>query len=79
MKILGYDYNEENEILLIEFSADEDDDFYYRVLKFECWDIEYYSPDLSLKHNLGEIDDDYIIELLERYLNENELPEPQVL
>lgn len=79
MNILGYNYHEENESLTIEFAIDEDTDLYYRVLKFECWDIDYYSPDYTRKQNLGEIDDDYILDLLTRYLNENELPEQELL
>lgn len=79
MNILGYNYHEENESLTIEFTIDEDTDLYYRSLKFECWDIDYYSPDYTRKQNLGGIDDDFILDLLTRYLNENELPEQELL
>ena len=75
MNILEYYYNEDNRLLYVEFSTNEDGDSFYRVLKLDYEQIEYYSPEIISEDEMGEIDEDFIIELIEQYLKENDLPE----
>lgn len=75
MNILEYYYNDNNRMLYIEFSTDGDGDNYYRVLKLNFEDVEYYSPQLISEDDMEEIDEDFINDLIEQYLKENNLPE----
>jgi hypothetical protein len=75
MNILEYYYNDNNRMLYIEFSTDEDGDNYYRVLKLNFEDVEYYSPQLISEDDMEDIDEDFINDLIEQYLKENDLPE----
>lgn len=75
MNILEYYYNDNNRMLYIEFSTDEDGDNYYRVLKLNFEDVEYYSPQLISEDDMEDIDEDFINDLIEEYLKENDLPE----
>ena len=75
MNILEYYYNDGNRMLYIEFSTNEDGDNYYRVLKLNFEDVEYYSPQLISEDDMEEIDEDFINDLIEQYLKENDLPE----
>ena len=72
MNILEYYYNDNNKMLYVEFSTDEDGDSYYRVLKLNYDDIEFYSPIII---DEGDIDEDFVIDLIEQYLLTNDLPE----
>lgn len=75
MNILEYYYNDDNRMLYIEFSTKGDGDNYYRVLKLSFDDVEYYSPELISEDEMEEIDEDFINDLIEQYLKENDLPE----
>ena len=79
MKIREHYYCEDNRTLHVEFSTKEDGDDFYRELKLEYWDIEYYSPTIVVELDLKKMNKNFIIELLEQYENENELPEQQTL
>ena len=46
MNILEYYYNDDNRMLYVEFSTEEDGESYYRVLKLNYDDIEFYSPEI---------------------------------
>lgn len=74
MEILEYFYND-HRILYIEFSTKEDKDKYYRILEFNVEEIEYYSPTIISEDDLSSIDEEFVIELIQQYLKENELPE----
>lgn len=75
MNILEYYYNDDNRMLYVEFSTKEDGDIFYRVLELGFDDVEYYSPYIIIEDEMSDIDEDYIIELIEQYLKENDLPE----
>ena len=75
MIIHEFYYNENNRVLYVEFSTNEDGEDFYRVLEFGFEDIEYYSPIIIIESDLFEIDENFIKELIEGYLNDNELPE----
>jgi hypothetical protein len=62
-------------MLYVEFSTDEDGDNFYRVLELNFQDIEYYSPDIIHERDLDDIDEDFVIDILGQYLNDNDLPE----
>ena len=75
MNILEYYYNDNNKMLYVEFSTDEDGDNYYRVLKLNYEDIEFYSPKIIDEDDIDEIDEDFVIDLIKQYLLDNDLPE----
>jgi hypothetical protein len=75
MNILEYYYNDNNRILYVEFSTNDDGDSFYRVLKLVFEEVEYYSPEIITEDEMENIDEDFIKELIEQYLKENDLPE----
>ena len=75
MNILEYYYNDDNRMLYVEFSTDEDEDSYYRVLKLNYEDIEFYSPKIIDEEDVNEIYEDFVIDLIKQYLLDNDLPE----
>ena len=79
MIIHEYYYNENNGILLIEFSTKNDGDEFYRELKLEFDDIGLYCPTIIDADFLSDLDDDFIVDLLKEYLKDNDLPEQLTL
>jgi hypothetical protein len=79
MRIQEYYYNEDNRRLYVEFSTEDDQDGFYRVLELEYEDIELYSPNIIIEEDLLEIDEEYIIEVIYEYLKSNNLPDEIVL
>lgn len=75
MNILEYYYNDSNRMLYVEFSTIEDEDKFYRVLELGFEDIEYYYPEILHESDLEEINEDFVVEIITQYLNENDLPE----
>jgi hypothetical protein len=66
-------------MLYVEFSTEEDGDSYYRVLKLDFEDIEYYSPDIIYEDDLDDIDEEFVLNLINQYLLNNDLPEELTL
>ena len=79
MIIHEFFYNDDNRSLYIEFSTDNDGDNFYRVLNLGFEDIEYYSPEIIDDVDLENIDEDFVIELINQYSKENDLPEERTL
>lgn len=79
MTIHEYYYNDNNRVLYVEFSTKEDGDTFYRVLELSYEDIVYYSPQIIEEGDLEEIDEDFIVELINGYTEENGLPEELTL
>lgn len=77
--IHNYYYNEELGLLFIEFSTNDDGDDFYRELKLEYSALQYYSPTIINEYDLHDIDEDFILEVLNQYLIDNELPEQKNL
>jgi hypothetical protein len=75
MNILEYYYNDNNRMLYVEFSTDEDEDSYYRVLKLNNDEIKLYSPQIINDGEIDGIDEDFVIDLIQQYLLDNDLPE----
>lgn len=70
-----HEYYYGNRRLYVEFSTDQDGDEFYRVLDLEYEDIIYYSPDIVTEEDLLDIDEDFVIEVINQYIIGNELPE----
>lgn len=77
--IHNYYYNENLELLFIEFSTKDDGDDFYRELKLDFNAIKYYSPTIIDQYDLHDIDEDFVLELLSQYLIDNDLPEQKNL
>jgi hypothetical protein len=75
MRIHEFYYDENTKRLYVEFSTKEDGDKFYRILDLVYGDVEYYSPEIITEDELSEIDESFIIDLIEQYLNENDLPD----
>ena len=75
MNIHEYYYNENGKNLYIEFSTKEDGDSFYRILELEYKDVMYYSPNIVAEDEINEVDEDFVMELIEQYLLNNDLPE----
>jgi hypothetical protein len=79
MIIHEFYYNDDNRRLYIEFSTDDDSDDFYRVLNLGFEDVEYYSPEIIVEEDMGDIDEDFVKELITQYGKENDLPEEKIL
>lgn len=79
MKIHDFFYDDETMRLTIEFSTKKDGDEFYRILEMDYSDVEYYSPDIIDEEYLLDIDKSFIIDLINEYLKENDLPDELVL
>ena len=79
MTILEFYYNDTNRILYVEFSTKEDGDNFYRTLELHYNDVEYYSPEIIFEGDMDEIEENAVIEILNQYLEDNDLPEQQNL
>lgn len=75
MKIHEFYYNEDNKILYVEFSTKNDGDKVYRILELTYSDVEYYSPEIITEDDVIDLEESFLIELLNEYLKENDLPE----
>jgi len=79
MKLLNYYYDDISQILSIEFSLREDGDNFYRALSMEYSDIEYYSPIIFDEEDLLDLEESFVTDILDEYLNQNDPPEQQFL
>ena len=79
MIIHEFYYNDDNRRLYVEFSTDDDSDNFYRVLNLGFEDIEYYYPEIIVEEDMKDIDKDFVIELINQYSEENDLPEEKTL
>ena len=79
MIIHEFYYNDDNRRLYVEFSTDEDGDNFYRVLELGFEQVEYYSPEIIVEEDMELIDEEFVIELINQYSTENELPEEKTL
>jgi hypothetical protein len=79
MTIHEYYYNDDNRVLYVEFSTEEDGDSFYRVLELDFDTIVYYSPEIIEGGDLVDIDEEFIIDVIDGYLKENDLPEELTL
>jgi len=73
MIIHEFYYN--NRRLYVEFSTKEDGDEFYRILELPYEDIIYYSIDIIDEMDIKQFEESSIIELIEQYLLDNDLPE----
>jgi len=79
MNIIEYYYNDDNRMLYVEFSTDKDGDDSYRVLELIFEDVMYYSPNIMYEDDMYNMDENDVIELIDQYLLDNDLPEEQSL
>ena len=73
MIIHEFFYN--NRRLYIEFSTDEDKDDFYRTLELDYSVVIFYSTEIIEEQDIRDFDENMVIEVLEEYLKENDLPE----
>jgi hypothetical protein len=79
MYIREFYYNDDNRILYVEFSTDNDGDDTYRVLELTIEDVMYYSPSIIRENDMYKMEEDDVIELIDQYATENDLPEESIL
>lgn len=74
-KIIDYYYDDDVRTMFINFSTFKDGDNFYRTLQLDYKSLEYYSPNLFVEEDLYDVDEDFIVELIDEYQKENDLPE----
>jgi hypothetical protein len=79
MKIHEFYYDQDKRSLYVEFSTKQDKDRYFRRLDVTFKDVEYYSPTIIEEYDMIDIDKSFIIEFLDEYFKENDLPEEELL
>ena len=79
MYIREFYYNDDNRMLYVEFSTEKDGDDVYRILELIFEDVMYYTPNIMYESDMYNMDENDIIELVEQYLLDNDLPEEQSL
>lgn len=79
MKIHEFYYDQYKKILYVEFSTKQDSDKYFRRLEVPYLDVEYYSPVIITEEDVESLDKSFLIEFLEQYFKENDLPEEEIL
>ena len=79
MKIHEFYYNEDSRRLYVEFSTKTDGDKFYRVLDLDYSDVEYYSPEIITEIDLIDVGESFIIDLINQYIKENDLPDEIIL
>jgi hypothetical protein len=73
MIIHEFYYN--NRTLYVEFSTKEDGEDFYRILSLDYPEIVYYSVDIIDEGDIRDFEESSVIEIIENYLKENDLPE----
>ena len=79
MYIREFYYNDDNRMLYVKFSTEEDGDDVYRILELIFEDVMFYTPNIMYESDMYNMDENDIIELVEQYLLDNDLPEEQSL
>lgn len=77
--MLLHEFYYNNRRLYVEFSTDEDGDDFYRRLELDYDDIVFYSVDIIDEMDLQDLDVGLVVEIIEQYLKENDLPEQEYL
>jgi hypothetical protein len=76
-QIREYYLNEETGGLYIEFSTKEDGDDFYRSIELSSDKIRFYSP--IIIDEIDDIDEELIVEILNGYFEDQDLPEETML
>ena len=72
-------FNDTNRTLYIEFSTKQDGDLFYRALELDFDDVKVYSTDFIYEEDMYDLEENTIIDILENFLDQNDLPEQQNL
>jgi len=79
MYIREFYYNDDNRILYVEFSTDNDGDETYRVLELTIEAVMYYSPGIIHENDMYDIEENDVVDMINQYATENDLPEESIL
>lgn len=74
MNILRQEYDGINGILYVDFSIDEDEDIFYRSIELDHNDVILYSPNIITKHDIENLEEIEVVEILNEYFKDNDLP-----
>jgi hypothetical protein len=74
MNILRQEYDGINGIFYVDFSLKEDEDVFYRSIELSYNEIILYSPNIISKHDIEDLEEEDLIEILIEYFKENDLP-----
>jgi hypothetical protein len=78
MELIEFYYDDSEQILEITFTTDSEGD-YYRNIRLSLETIKYYSPSIIDEEDIIDGDEDLIMEVLEEYFKENDMPEEELL
>jgi hypothetical protein len=79
MYIREFYYNDDNRMLYVEFSTDNDGEDTYRVLELTVEDVMYYSPNIIYESDMYDMEESNVVEIINQYSTENDLPEESIL
>jgi hypothetical protein len=74
MNIIRHEYDSVNRILYVEFSINEDEDIFYRVMELTYEDVILYSPNIIADSEIEHLENYDVIEILTEYFKDNQLP-----
>lgn len=78
MEIIEFYYDDSEQLLDITFTTDSNGD-YYRNIQLSLRTLKYYSPVIIDEEDIIDAEDELIIEILEEYFKENQMPEEDIL
>jgi hypothetical protein len=79
MYIREFYYNDDNRMLYVEFSTDNDGEDTYRVLELTVEDVMYYSPNIIHESDMYDMEENDVVEMINQYSTKNDLPEESIL
>ena len=78
MEIIDFYYDDLDQILEVTFSTDSEGD-YYRSITLPLEKIKFYYPTHIDEDDIIDCDDEFVLEILEEYFKNNDMPEEEIL
>jgi hypothetical protein len=77
MEIFEFYYDDMEQDMIILFNINADSDL-HRKINLSLDELMYYSPVILEEEDIIDCDEDIVLEILNEYLKENDLPEEEL-
>jgi len=77
MEIFEFYYDDMEQDMIILFNINADSDLHRRI-NLSLDELMYYSPVILEEEDIIDCDEDIVLEILNEYLKENDLPEEEL-
>ena len=77
MEIFEFYYDDMEQDMVILFNINADSDLHRRI-NLSLDELMYYSPVILEEEDIVDCDEDIVLEILNEYLKENDLPEEEL-